>query len=644
MHILAPIVPLLLFLLLWGLCFKSQNNWRASFLSAAVVWGVLLTTLTEILSLFKLISFWPLLAAWSFCLIAVTLYWIRAIGNPRNLFTNFRFPEASGTEIFFGSGIALITGIVGLIAWIAPPNTSDSMTYHMARVMHWIQDQSVADYPTHILRQLYLNPGSEFIILHLQILSGADYLANSVQWFSMVGSVIGVSLIADQLGADQRGQIFSAVVSITIPMGILQGSSTLNDYTVAFWLVCFVYWIFELKSKGNPRTALAAGAGLGLAILTKATTYFYAFPFLIWLGLSIIKTYRGKGAQLLGIVALMVIAINLGHYTRNYDLFSNPLGLNQETPIGHYTLNYEASNAVFSLPEVISNMVRNTAMQLSTPFVSVNLELEKGIALLHNLIGISPNDPRTTWPGATFQINSNPFDEASSGNLIHTLLIIATIILVLFQLDHKSEKKKYILSLLAAFLFFSFYLRWQPFQNRLLLSLFVLWSAIIGTTISGLQKRWIADMIIIALLIGALPWLFFNESRPLIGNQNIFNTSRAKQYFTREVFGEAYTSYRDSAKQLATSTPQCKQVGLYLDANDWEYPFWVLLQRDIGKDVRIESVNVENVSAREYSQFPEFSPCAILAISYQAGNTIKVEDTTYLKTWRSSRVSIFVPK
>ncbi|MHC5831404.1 MAG: glycosyltransferase family 39 protein, partial [Nostoc sp.] len=105
-----------------------------------------------------------------------------------------------------------------------------------------IQNHTVAHYPTSYTPQLYQNPWSEFVILHFQILSGGDYFANLVQWFSMIGCIIGVSLIARQLGADLRGQVFSAVVTATIPMGILQASSTQNDYVIAFWVVCLAYY------------------------------------------------------------------------------------------------------------------------------------------------------------------------------------------------------------------------------------------------------------------------------------------------------------------------------------------------------------------------------------------------------------------
>ncbi|MCL2930746.1 MAG: hypothetical protein MGG11_00090 [Trichodesmium sp. MAG_R03] len=110
---------------------------------------------------------------------------------------------------------------IGLIAMVAPPNNWDSMTYHMSRVVHWMQNQSVAHYPTYNLPQLFHPPFAEFTITHLQILSGGDIFANLVKWLSAL-SIIGVSLIAKQLGAKEQGQVFAVVFCATLPMGILK--------------------------------------------------------------------------------------------------------------------------------------------------------------------------------------------------------------------------------------------------------------------------------------------------------------------------------------------------------------------------------------------------------------------------------------
>jgi hypothetical protein len=146
------------------------------------------------------------------------------------------------------------------------------MTYHLTRVMHWQQDRSLDFYATSIQRQLHLTPGAEYVTLHLQLLSGGDRLANLPQWFASMGSLFVVSLIAARLGATARGQALAALFCATLPMGILQSTSTQNDFVVAYWLACLVALVTDATTRGWP-WVLALGAALGLATLTKATAF-----------------------------------------------------------------------------------------------------------------------------------------------------------------------------------------------------------------------------------------------------------------------------------------------------------------------------------------------------------------------------------
>ena len=140
--------------------------------------------------------------------------------------------------------VVFIIGVLAIIAYVSPPNDWDSMTYHMGRVMHWLQNGSVVHYPTHIMRQLGYPPWGEFAIMHLQALAGSDRFAPLVQWVGMLGCLIGVSLIVQEFGYDTKRQLFAAVIVATIPAGILQSTSTKNNYMVSFWLVCFVFYLF----------------------------------------------------------------------------------------------------------------------------------------------------------------------------------------------------------------------------------------------------------------------------------------------------------------------------------------------------------------------------------------------------------------
>src|SRR4029453_2950809 len=97
------------------------------------------------------------------------------------------------------AGCTVAAAVTAFIALAAAPNTWDSMTYHLTRVMHWEQERSLHFYATNIQRQLHLTPGAEYVILHLHLLSGGDRLANLPQWFASLGSLFVVSPFAAPL-------------------------------------------------------------------------------------------------------------------------------------------------------------------------------------------------------------------------------------------------------------------------------------------------------------------------------------------------------------------------------------------------------------------------------------------------------------
>src|SRR5262245_29168670 len=145
--------------------------WRECFLFIAILWGVSVTIITEILSAFSSITFGWLVVFWCVVLLGATCFVITVTKRQRLivLSPSSRLPFRA---VPFLSGLVLITALTSVTAFASPPNTYDSMTYHMSHVVHWIQDHNVSFYPTHIPRQNFQNPWAEFAIMHFQILSG----------------------------------------------------------------------------------------------------------------------------------------------------------------------------------------------------------------------------------------------------------------------------------------------------------------------------------------------------------------------------------------------------------------------------------------------------------------------------------------
>lgn len=641
------ILPVLALILLTGFWQRHRQDWRAAVLLAALSWGVVLTLITEITSFLRFFNGPGLLVGW--LLVNGGLVWglrSRSQSSPAALRQGQFQGKLSPYLKLLLAGVGAIVLGVGLIALIAPPNNWDSMTYHMGRVVHWVQNRSVDHYPTHIIRQLYPGPWSSFAIAHLQILSGGDRFANLIQWTSMVGSLVGVSLIAQQLGAGLRGQLFAAVVCATIPMGILQGSSTQNDYVVAFWLVCLAYCVLQtIQSKFAGLWIGAAGASLGLAILTKGTAYLYAFPFCLWLLFACVRRLKvGCWRPMLGFGAI-AIGLNLSHYWRNWQVFGSFLGESGQGMEG------------VTLGVIYSNVLRNLALHLSTPVRSLNLITIRGVEALHTLVGLDASDPRTTSPpGYGFDIHSLINHEDLAGNPLHLLLFLAVTVVFFAFKQPLRRRQQYFLTVywaavVAGFLMFCALIIWSPWRSRLHLPLFVLAAPFMGSVLSEMLARRPANVTLATLLAASLIWVGFNETRPLVMNSqivetrqvhNIFNQSRTDQYFaSRPDLKESYLGARDFIQSQT-----CEQIGLTLAGDMWEYPLWVLLNTHAQPILHIEHIDVENASiVQGEARTPQpFRPCALVAIGVDetAQEIVQNFQTTYQRQWHEGIVSIFV--
>lgn len=622
LYTLAGILPLFsllaLILFSWEIMVKPrpERDWRLAVLLGSVAAGIWLTLTTEALSLFEQLQFSTVVGAWTL----PVLLWLWLLPRLPGLFKEIRIPDFTWFARFCIASIIVILAITGFVAVFSPPNNWDSMTYHLSRVMHWVQNRSVAHYATHELRQLYQNPWAEYAVAHLSILSGSDYLVNLVQWLSMLGCVLGTSLIAGQMGINSRGQLLAALATATLPMGLLQAVTTQNDYVVSFWLVCFVAFILSASSSSSGVYTAGIAGSLGLALLTKATAYLFAAPFFIWFAWQTWKSRGGQGWRPVLIIGVTVLLINSGHYYRNVQLFGSPFS----PALGEF----EYHNEVVGPVVLFSNVVRNAALHINVLPPGPRTLLQEGIQALHQLLGLEVNDPRTTWTGASFGVNPFSIDENISGNFVHFLLILTGSAMLVWPRRHQkvSQLASHALLITVGFLLFSGYLKWQPWHSRLHLPLFVLGTPIIGWFSERLPSRpWLATGLAVLLIGQAFPFILANPHHRIIGQPNIYSQTRVEQYFiARPMLAEPYQA---AAAQIIERS--CDRVGLMLPVDSWEYPFWILLQQpSAAHPIRIQAVDVQNPSAR--LQPSQFKPCAIICMSC-------------LETFRASYTARFGP-
>ncbi|MDQ6670162.1 MAG: hypothetical protein M3069_05345 [Chloroflexota bacterium] len=636
MLVLLPVLALGTYSMAFKACLP---RWREAILGGAVACAVVLVAITESLSGLHQLTVYGLAVAWCIALVPGMALLARVSRNATPRFS-WPAPRLDVPQLLLLVPLAVLLGVLAAVALLSPPNTWDSMTYHMARLIHWQQSGSLDPYPTHILRQLYLQPGAELILLHLQLLSGGDALAGLLQWASMLGALMGASLVANDLGAHRPGTLCATLFAASVPIGILESTSTQNDYVVAFWLVCMA--VFALRLVASPPAAMpwplaiGFGASVGMALLTKATAYLVSFPMLVWVTTSLLLRRRWRGVGIVGAAGAIALALNAGFYARNLSVFGSPFGPPDEgAPAVAYL------NAGFSPVLVVSNVVRNLGLNVvATPFPVVNATGLAIVQAVHAWLGVDIADPRSTWGQETFrqQPAGLAFDNNFAGNPLHMVLILVAAVSV-WPLRRALGRAVivYAAVLASGFLLFCIVLRWQPWHTRLELPFFVLGAPLVGVVAERIGQR-LATPLAVTLLASMLPWVVYNQASPLVGPRSILAASRDNQYFTNQPdLGSAYLG----AIGLLVSRG-CSRVGFVSSGDGWEYPLWALLGRSGSGAVEIEHVGVSNVSAALATPHDrQFEPCAVFSIDTQPTlRSLDLANRTYQLSWAQERIAV----
>lgn len=538
--------------------------WRRSFLIALVVSTAVVVAGVEGLSAFETLSRVSLTALG---LLAAAVFVVLARQRPVATATRTPLQRLDRVIII---GLALAGASTLIVALAAPPNHWDAMTYHMARVAQWYDHGTVAFYPTPIDRQLWQPPFAEYIILvGYAMLGGLDYLANVPQWIAYLGVAVAAMEIARLLGASRSVQLVAAGAVMTTPIVVLESSSAQNDLLAALWLSIAAYMALSeyIAPKGRTADAVLFGAAFGLAIGTKGTALPIGLPWLLLFLVALRSSGMRTGVRQAALVTLTILALNAGPYARNLDAFNNPLGPTDVQGILRPTS--------LAPSVIVSNLAANATIHLGTPWAGVNNRMDLAAAAMHAAVGLDLKQLYPYFGG--FRVVPWSNDEGQAGNPLQFLLgIVGFAIAVGTWRRVRREQRAMILTLAAGILLVGMTVRWQPFNGRLHLPLFVLGAPCVALLLGRLRGLWL-PVAVAVLIVSALPSLLANTTRPLIpwatqARRSVLTASRDEQYFASRP--DLYRPYAAMIRQI--NGTGCARVGLFADYDSWEYPLWAL--------------------------------------------------------------------
>lgn len=661
---MAIIIPALFFgALIWLLAGAGRGGLRQCFVYAAAVYTLCLVFATEVFSAGSLLRVETLAVFYGALAVAAGVY-ARLYGDRQAVLQALRNVPARFMEFpAVLSAAGLVLAIVLLIALVSPPNNWDSMTYHMSRVAMWVQQQSVAHYPTPYLVQNSHPPLAEWNILHFQLLSGGDRFANAVQWLYLFGCGIAASLIARECKAAFPLQALAAVIAVTLPMALLQGSSTQNDVAGSFWILSFTLFVIQYLKEPRWELLLLGGLTAGFALLTKGTLYVILPPVALSLliyGLTRpgVRAMRIKLLPAAAAILALALVLNVGHYSRNFASFGNPL-----VPDRNQSQTVDEFGPLVTPFVIYSNLVRNSALHWNVPSYELNWDI---MQLMRRVFGEGLESVEgSTVGGAEGGIYRTGIffyiHEDYTGNFLHfwtALLAVPGIILLRKRLQFNALTVGMALTVLATVVFFCAIIKFQGFNSRYHTPLFMLAAPVVAIFISGVAARifaaarsrqqqrrqqrrqgrqgrqrrrnaapdrvaagnWVAGdwRIIIAaalFLVLCIPWVIFNSSRPVFSanpglgifsprSVSVFSASRPEMYFNSRA--DMRQAYLAAMEYLAALEPA--EVGLYMELDHYDYPVSALFREMAGQSPRLEHIGVTNVSAdlREGEWAPEY--------------------------------------
>lgn len=606
---------------------NKEENKVERYINAASIWMLYCFLTTEVLSAFKAISCLSLWISW--LVLDVCLLPGCFLGRKFKFKHIFKVEKNLIWKIFTLGILAL--GMIGLAIKTIPYNW-DSMTYHLPRIFHWLQNGTVDHYATNIDRQVASPVLGAFVHLHVYAMSGGnDIFINLLQCISFLSSGILVCAIAERIGCSRKYSLIAGILFYSMPIAFAESLTTQVDNFACFWMLCFSYLLLgfldierkiALSSETTFRIAILS-LSVAFGYLSKPSVGFGILVMLFWLLITIVKR-RNKILPLIVyflMAGFIIICVIMPESLRNLSTYQAlaSQGTGQRQLIG--SIHWR---------DIAVNFAKNFTYNMPTVWIYNSTDLVwKYVIRFSRLLEVDIDNPAISEDGREFQVRDpqNYGNSTAVNPVLIWLLVICIFLFVFYNSRKKWEKvrNQYFVAASLSFLFFCAVLRWEPFVSRYMISYFaVLCPALAGQLELFLGSGKIGKQKIESGFITILCFLCCTEIIGMIyyhGKITFEQTEDNGYFVTRREITESYTELAEMLNQ-----GNYQNIGLITGTDSYEYPLTVM----VNNYDRIEHVNVENETGK-YEDL-NFIPDILVAINYDGPDYIICHGQEYDRT------------
>ena len=601
----------MLILIAWILIYICQINRRKK--NTAFVDSTLYVILfgyfvTELYSRVHLLKRNVIIFAWG-CLCILSLFFILTCKKKtadyyeiRNIFKDKEYLKTRVVLGIIGVGILFLSAKSITANW-------DSMSYHMPRIMHWIQNATTAFYATSELRQITSPPLAEYLVMQVMMLTGNDKFVCVVQGMSYLLSARLVYIISCKMKMSKKYAYLAVFLFMMMPPAIAEAVTTQNDLFAALILLIFFYYYLDFiycdnltLSRENLFLSAKTGVTIALGYLAKSYVLIPMGILIIYLGgKTILRKEKVKNIVVICGVGIGTAVIGiLPFFLENYRVYGSLLPKSQTDGIMPET---------FAPTLLIANCYKNVAQYFSTPYlVGFNEFLEKIGRGIEKLFRIDLNNAAIAKTEFHFPDSAGVYHHDLATNPVIMFLGTLVFLGILFKICKKSKLEEGMFFCITVGILVTAALsKYSIWKVRYFLAVSAVAVIFIAFFIEGIQDKykWKETFIGIVLCLsflngyGALKYTKDAVQMGYYGNED-----GDYSYFVNYKIRGNYNDISDYIGEKGF-----KEIGLYLQGNSYEYPLWVYLDQA----TRIEHVLVEDEYLSKLEDL-SFIPDCIISI------------------------------
>lgn len=598
-------------ILLLSLIFCSKKTEKVeAYVYAIITWTLLMFGITEILSVFHAITIGSLWLTWGVLDVILFIICLKGHMLKWKMLNLREIPKSIICITIF------LVGVLFLAVKTIPYNW-DSMTYHLGRIAHWHQNQSVSHYATNILRQVSSPVLSEFINLNIYtMLNGNDYFFNLLQCFSYFTNGWLIYHITRKLGCASKYCLMACILFFSMPIAFAEALTTQNDNFSTMYALMVVYLLLDFcdvkkKLAYNKVSALKTimmGLAASFGYLVKPTFGVGLVFFALWLLIvsilrkdSILVIFKLVITAMPGMIAVLIP--ELYRNTSTFHVLAEA-NVSSSAFIGSFHERY-----------LVVNFLKNFTFNMPSIWLHDSSSLiSKCVLWVANWLDIDIDNPAIGSRG--FMVHeAQTYGHDTAVNPIIVWLFIITIVMLLlrcYRLKREqvvSVKAGYYLSSAVGFLAFCMLLRWTPYRSRYMIFYLALLCPAIVLVTEWFTRNLKEGAAIENGLVGIVAFCILIDVAGMV----CYHGRIAFREYDDSVEGyfavrtNNYQAYKDMSEFVNENNYH--KIGLILSEDTYEYPIWKMIdQYD-----RIEHVKVEN-NTSIYEDI-EFVPDVIFVIN-----------------------------